>query len=258
MKLRLLILALCLLSCNNQSKIVLDELTPEQTVTIQGLKSLYSDEPLTITQPMVISGLVTSSDSGQNFYKTLYIQSQEHGVEVMVGLDGISAIYPLGAELTIKLEGLHIAKSYGVIQIGMPPALGSGYDVDYIGSRVRADEHIFRAQVVDEPDPIKLQIGALTEAHLGSLVQIEGLTLTPQADAVWSGDRLFTDSVGNQIRVYTSTYATFADDTIPSEAALTLTGILQRPSRDTNSGFTLKLRDRYDIQRADISSSALR
>ncbi|MFR8225216.1 MAG: DUF5689 domain-containing protein [Alistipes shahii] len=91
--------------------------------------------PFTVTGDIVVTGRVASCDRAENFYRTLCICDAEAGLEVMAGIDHLHNDFPIGSRVTLSLRGLAVAESRGVLQAGRPPAAGSGYATDYIGSR---------------------------------------------------------------------------------------------------------------------------
>ena len=105
------------------------------TETIAALRARYAGTPVTVTGDIVVAGTVTTSDRAENFYRTLCICDAEAGLEVMAGIDHLHNDLPIGSRVTLSLRGLTVAQSRGVLQAGRPPAAGSGYATDYIGSR---------------------------------------------------------------------------------------------------------------------------
>lgn len=105
------------------------------TETIAALRDRYAGTPFTVTGDIVVTGRVASCDRAENFYRTLCICDTEAGLEVMAGIDHLHNDFPIGSRVTLSLRGLAVAESRGVLQAGRPPAAGSGYATDYIGSR---------------------------------------------------------------------------------------------------------------------------
>lgn len=244
---------------------------PTPNLTIAALHDLYLDTAVEVHQPLVVTGLVTTSDRAGNFYHTLIIEQEGHALEIMAGMDGLHNLYPIGCRLYLKLDGLTLERNRGVLQAG-PKAPDYDYtSVGYFYSRVHLDEHLFRG-AMEEPYPAVpvLHIDELTPADCGRLVMISNLKYAPlQEDTEdasengeesmrspesetteegWSGYRRFEDEAGNALHTYTSSYALYATHPLP-EGRVALRGIVQQIERGEHAGYILKLRDERDILR---------
>lgn len=151
------------------------------TETIAALRDRYAGTPFTVTGDIVVTGRVASCDRAENFYRTLCICDAEAGLEVMAGIDHLHNGFPIGSRVTLSLRGLAIAESRGVLQAGRPPAAGSGYATDYIGSRAALGSVLVRSgEALAAPSPAPLAIPALTESRCGTLVRIDGVRYPPR------------------------------------------------------------------------------
>ena len=126
-----------------------------------------------------------------------------------------------------------------MLQAGRPPAAGSGYATNYIGSRAALGAVLVRSgEALAAPSPAPLVIPALTESRCGTLVRIDGVRYTPEdLSAV-------TDADGNAVYTYVRRYARFADAEVPA-GTVSLTGILQYDTAG-DGRYILKLRDEND------------
>ena len=137
------------------------------TETIAALRDRYAGTPFTVTGDIVVTGRVASCDRAENFYRTLCICDAEAGLEVMAGIDHLHNGFPIGSRVTLSLRGLAIAESRGVLQAGRPPAAGSGYATDYIGSRAALGSVLVRsgeALAAPSPKTFRRQPGRATNA----------------------------------------------------------------------------------------------
>ena len=217
------------------------------TETIAALRDRYAGTPFTVTGDIVVTGRVASCDRAENFYRTLCICDTEAGLEVMAGIDHLHNAFPIGSRVTLSLRGLAVAESRGVLQAGRPPAAGSGYATDYIGSRAALGVVLVRSgEALAAPSPAPLAIPALTESRCGTLVRIDGVRYTPEdlSAATWVGYKRFTDADGNAVYTYVRRYARFADAEVPA-GTVSLTGILQYDAAG-DGRYILKLRDEND------------
>ena len=213
-----------------------------------------------VSKPMTIGGVVTSSDVAGNFYQTFTIEDATGAVEIMAGMRDLHNPYPVGCRLYIDLEGCAVGLERGVLQVGLMPASYSNYAVDYFYSKVLLDNHIVRSGDMETVAAKVVGYAELAPERCGSLVQIRGLQyVADEADALdeaaWSGYRAFADRNGNRIFTYTSDYASFAAESLPTEMC-DITGILQYGVISGESGewFILKMRSRDDCV-SSVSSS---
>ncbi|CDD25398.1 putative lipoprotein [Alistipes sp. CAG:29] len=228
-----------------------DDATPEPvTATIRQLREKFAGTTFPVTGDIVVSGRVTTSDYAENFYRTFCIEEDGAGIEVMAGIDHLHNDFPEGCHVTLRLRGLALGESHGVLQAGRMPAAGSGFTTDYIGSKAALDAAVTRNGEALEPiAPTLLSPGELTPERCGTLVRIGALGYTPEdlTPGTWAGYKRFTDDTGAAVYTYVRSYARFADDEVPV-GRCTLTGILQYDA--TGEGrYILKLRDENDCTR---------
>lgn len=217
------------------------------TETIAQLRARYAGTPFTVASDIIVTGTVTSSDLAENFYRTLCIEDAEAGLEVMAGIDHLHNDFPAGCRVILYLKGLTLAESRGMLQAGRPPAAGSGYATDYLGSRTALSAVLVRnGETLLTATPARLTIPALSKERCGALVRIDGLRYTPEdlSPATWAGYKRFTDTDGNTVYTYVRPYARFAEAEVPA-ATLSLAGILQYDAAG-DGRYILKLRDEND------------
>lgn len=215
--------------------------------TLAGLRTRYAGTPFTIGSDIVVAGTVTSSDHAENFYRTLCIEDNEAALEVMAGIDHLHNDFPVGCRITLRLNGLRIGETRGVLQAGRPPAPGSGYVTDYIGSRPALAAALVRSgETLNPPTPALRKIAELRPELCGTLVRIDGLRYTPEdlTSATWAGYKRFTDAESNAVWTYVRSYARFADVEVIA-GTVSLTGILQYDASG-DGRYILKLRDEND------------
>lgn len=252
LRIRFVLLALSLTSCYDSfdSSSGSERPSPPPNADIADLHACYYGETVTIGEPIVIRGRVTSDDTAGNFYRTLLIQDRTAGVEIMAGLSDLHTSYPPGYAVTVIARGLAIGERYGVLRLGLPPLAGDLLP-DYIGAPVLLDRHLIRGDGPQPVEPLVLALADLTQSRCGLLVEIRGLTFQPDPEAdgapqSWNGYRLFTDEEGNEIRTYTSDYARHAREAVPT-GRIALRGILQYgPAESSGSCFQIKMRDADD------------
>jgi hypothetical protein len=225
----------------------------EPTLTIAGLQARHTSGLVTLPDDGLIGGVVTASDRSGNFYRSFLIEDFTGAVEVMAGLYDLHALYPEGRVVYVSLQGLTLGVRDGVFQLG----LDDGYRAGYLSHPALLDAHLFRGGWNTEFRPAIVSVSQLTDAWIGRLVTVYGLTLngagtttwaTPAADS-FTGyplekDVRATDPQGRRIDIYTSGYADFAGDTIPT-GPVAVTGIVLKEEKN----YRLKMRERRDVER---------
>ena len=215
---------------------------------------MVDERSVIIDEPIIVAGYVTTSDEASNFYRTLCIEDATGGMEIMAGIYDIHNIYPMGAYLTINLEGCAIGPHYGILQVGTEATSYSNYPTDYFYTRVLLDKHIRCHDIEQNIAPQPLAINELTPSMCGRLINITSLQLTSLSPSnehgEWSGYNIFADVDGNTIAVYTSTYASYATLTIPTQS-VSITGILQYGKVEGEEMYIIKMRDEKDCTIVD-------
>lgn len=221
--------------------------TEPVTTTIAELRARFAGTTFPVTGNIVVRGTVTTCDRSENFYRTLCIEDDGAGLEVRAGIDHLHNDFPEGCRVTLRLAGLALGQSRGVLQAGRMPAPGSGYPTDYLGSPAAVSTYLQRSggelQIITPP---LRTIGTLTPALCGTLVRIGGLNYTPEelTPGSWAGYKRFCDPAGAVVYTFVRSGASFASKDVPA-GTCTLTGILQYD--DTDDGrYVLKLRDESD------------
>lgn len=234
----LLLVTIMLVGCSAASDKPSDMPTPSAAnTTVASLRNYASSGVAHIVRDdMVLSGRVTSSDAEGNFYRSFVVQDATGGVEVLVDMYDLSAIYPEGTLLSLHLAGCAVAIDDGVLQVGSKAAEYDTRLLEPIASRQLIDRVVRRSDdvVVVEAEPMriadmdmsacgrKLRIDSLHLVAASSVDTLAGMTLS---DARWSGTTLFCDERGDSIAVVTSPYARFAEERVP-HGELSITGIL--------------------------------
>lgn len=221
---------------------------PTPTTTIAALQARYQGGYTLVEGEVVIEGRVTANTLGGNFYRSLVVEQEGAGVEILIGLDALHSDFPIGARLLLDARGLALERAFGVLRIGARAAVEGDRSLGYLASKAQVDQHLFRADdPLITPIPRLVTIGQLTPTMAGQLICIEGLFYTPDTptEQSWSGYRRFTDEEGSVIFTYVRTYAAWAAQPLPT-GRCTLVGILQYDAAGEGR-FILKPRYEQDI-----------
>lgn len=240
MRTRFLIIAITVLSivgCRSDVPTV-DGTLSDRTTTIADLRTMVgTSQGRIIEGDVVVHGRVTSSDKEGNFWRSLMVEDETGGLEVLIAERNLATIYPEGLLVALHIKGCAACYRQGVLQIGIPTEEYDYYDATYIESREMEERIIRRSADVQPLTPRLYRIADLSEGDRGRLIRVEGLTLCHTtsidtlagmslADATWQGYALFKDERGDSIAVYTSSEAHFAKEAIAT-TPLAITGIVQ-------------------------------
>lgn len=232
---------------------------PVTTMDIAALRTFYQDDPVWVVgqRSVVVSGYVTTSDQAGNFYRSFFIEDETGAVEIRAGLYDLYATYRLGQQVTVVADSLKLGMTNGVLQLGLGSA---AYETDYMNHRVVVDKHLFRGERFEEVIPRPVKAGQLNEEWLGTLVRFDGVHLDGGVDTTWalpaslsasgvpqSAYLKFRDEKSDSIYVVTSGYASFAGETVPTEA-VSVTGILMQGKVNGKLVYQLKMRDLNDVE----------
>ena len=184
LRLSLLLFALLAARCYDDAGVPApkNDPLPEANLSLPDLSARCGDTPVRIVQDIVVAGRVTTSDEAGNFFRSVVLQEDGTGVELMAGLDDLFRVYPPGCRIAVRLQGLAMCRRFGVVQIGTMPAAGD-YAVEAIGVRALLDRYV-ACETVDvlRPVPRIVAFDELAPDMCGCLVQIEDLTPLPSED----------------------------------------------------------------------------
>lgn len=222
-------------------------------VTIKELKDMYKstlNQQFGLTEigkDLKIKGRVLGNDIEGNIYSKVVIDDGTGAIIISVGVGGLFAYLPVGQEILVDLSKLWIGT------YGYQPQLG----VYYISSAGKTSVgRISRAlwnqsfKLLGAPDASKITAiefdktkvkdAAYMSENVGRLMVIRDVKMIKGGNGVWAAeaDASGTQTEVNQsisglngIYVRTSTYADFANSTIP-EGTLDITGIFTRYGSD--------------------------
>lgn len=221
---------------------------PTPTVTIAEFQKLYPDRATVIREPVVLTGIVTTSDRAGNFYRTLCIEQNRSAIELRTGTENSHTRYPVGCRVFLRVQGLCMERQRGVLQIGPPTAASAAEAVGYFGAQALLDNYLFGGEREEPLFRGTLRTPEELDTSLcGTLVLLSGFHYEPTEEeaSCWEGYRRFVDGEGFVIHTYVSAYARFARQPIPA-GKVALRGILQQVDTGPYAGFILKMRDETD------------
>lgn len=253
------LVALCVSGCSNRAdEPTLSPTLPVATLTIAQLHDYASTVgAVTIDHDAIIHGRVTSSDEASNFYRSLTVEDDTGGVEVLIARYNLHTHYPEGLKVALRLSGCAMGYEYGVLQLGQRGVTPEEYDVEYIESPELIDRVVVRSDDIAPRIAQRRHITELNEATCGMFVRIDSLQLVGSTSidtllnqgldmATWRGHSMFVDNNNDTLVVYTRDGATYASRPIPT-SELSLQGIVYYAKHPNNRNYyQLKMRHESD------------
>ena len=220
----------------------------EQAVANGNAMVIIDDE-----EDLYTEGYVISSDQAGNFFKELIIQNKVDdsnpdddprlGIRVDVNAGSLSDTYEFGRKVYIKLNGLTIGESNGVLTL----AKGEDQNLEQI-QEFEYRNILIRTSDVAEIKPKTASLMDLTKADQNTLVQLNnmqlnrfelGATFASESFDEFDGFRLLEScDSGISIFLQTSTYADFKSLIVPQGKG-SVTGIFSRDFGDDFNVFII-------------------
>ena len=149
------------------------QLTP--THTIAEFKAMFNERggAFDITDDIIISGKVTTSDETGNFYKNMYIQDATGGIELRIGKSGLYNDYKLGQTLYVKANGLRMGSYGGMVNLGGTIPENYDYETSYIEPQAVIDLVIKKGEKGERVQPLDLSNGQIPVSSYGKWVRFE-------------------------------------------------------------------------------------
>ncbi|GGD20085.1 hypothetical protein GCM10011368_22460 [Hyunsoonleella pacifica] len=224
----------------------------EKLTTFKAIKSLFEQAVNggnaigRINDDVYIVGYVVSSDKGGNFFEELIIQNKTDasnpdndprlGFKISINQSSLSDTYQFGQKVVVKLQGLAVGASNGVVTIGVEDGVSVG--------QIQASEYrdiVLRTNEIAEIQPKVISLPELSEADENTLIQLNtmqlnrfelGATFASESFDEFDGLRLLEScDSGAQIIMQTSTFSDFKTVLVPQGNG-NVVGIYSRDFRD--------------------------
>ncbi|MEM1322713.1 MAG: DUF5689 domain-containing protein [Bacteroidota bacterium] len=152
--------------------------------TIADLKALHQlGEFITITEDIVIEGVVVADDRSGNFYRQLVMQDETGGITVRINLNSLYNDYPVGRRIFIDCKDLVIGDFNGLIQLGGSVFVNnSGFEQLGGIEEVLISDHIYKGANNQTITPKVVTLNGLTtvpaDVHINTLIQLDAMEFT--------------------------------------------------------------------------------
>lgn len=213
--------------------------------TISEIKDMYKAQVSTsysykeVKSPMQIIGVVTGNDIGGNMYSEIAVQDETGAMIVAISQGGIWGYLPLGTQVLIELNGLFVGN------YGLQPEIGTPYTNASNSTYVsRMSPMLWQSHYKVLCYGIEPEAKVFAEGNnkttwdlfddAGKLGVIKNVSLKQGGRTTWANPNsgsgyksIYFNEQSQSVMVYTSNYADFAADTIPS-GKMNLYGIFKR------------------------------
>jgi hypothetical protein len=194
----------------------------------------YSDSNTVITFDFDVTnqylvGYVVSSDEGGNFFEEISLQDKPEsptiGIKLLIDVNPLFVRYEVGRKVYIKLNGLAVGMSNGVLAIG---ALnGNSIDKIPFGSE---NDFIFRSAEVATIVPLPIEFSDFSDDKTNLFVELQDvqfnrnqatgdspLTYASEPSDEFDGERILESCTSvSRVVFSTSTFSDFKNLTLPS------------------------------------------
>ena len=230
------------------------EIPQNEITTFKAIKSLYdqavNDGNSTVVidddNDLYIEGYVVSSDKSGNFFEELIIQNKTDdsnpdndprlGFKIDINVSSLSDTYQFGQKVYIKVSGLAVGESNGVLTIGKGDAVSV--------KQIQASEYkdiVIRTNDIAEITAKIADLSMLNASDVNTLIQLPnmqlnrfelGHTFASESIDQFDGHRLLEScDSGISMILQTSTFADFKSLIVPQGKG-TVTGIFSRDFGD--------------------------
>jgi hypothetical protein len=175
--------------------------------------------------PNTIVGVVVANDRTDNFYKSIVIQDTTGGITIRLDGTKLSANYPVGMKIALRVKGLWLGDYGKLIQLGAGVDLSDpAYPSLFPIPQTLFDQYMVKGKVELEPEALLVSISQLGNNHQSRLLQLNLLSFAVSDTSKSYGDatnkeslnRTLQDCNGNKIILRTSGYASFASLNTPA------------------------------------------
>jgi len=200
----------------------------------------------------IITGVVTANDANDNFYKTIVLQDSTAAISIRMDGFGLSANYPVGMRLMVKLNGMWMGEYGGMLQLGGGVDRSDPLFTELVPVPAALfSKHFLSAGMDILPTPLEVSYNQLQDSLHSRLVKLNNIEFAVNDTAKSFGDainKLTTSHSlkycgGGTVYLRTSGFASFASAKTPRGSG-SITGIYS----EFGSQRQLMIRDTSDVE----------
>lgn len=234
-----------------------DPVLDGEVISVSALRNLFLQEGETVDlteSTQYVEGFVISSDESGNWFEEIIIQDNATaptaGVRILIDESPLFTYYEIGRKIFVKLGGLHLGESNGVLTLGVTNNL------EKIPAPLQFD-YIQRSATVETIVPVETTISNLSEDLENIFIKLtdvqfakeevidESLTYAGEPLDEFDGERtIFSCATEQTLILSTSTFANFKSIALPTGRG-SISGVLTR--NFFGEDFNLAINDRNDV-----------
>ena len=234
-----------------------DPVLDGEVISVSALRNLFLQEGETVDlteSTQYVEGFVISSDESGNWFEEIIIQDNATaptaGVRILIDESPLFTYYEIGRKIFVKLGGLHLGESNGVLTLGVTNNL------EKIPAPLQFD-YIQRSATVETIVPVETTISNLSEDLENIFIKLtdvqfakeevidESLTYAGEPLDEFDGERtIFSCETEQTLILSTSTFANFKSIALPTGRG-SISGVLTR--NFFGEDFNLAINDRNDV-----------
>lgn len=234
-----------------------DPVLDGEVISVSALRNLFLQEGETVDlteSTQYVEGFVISSDESGNWFEEIIIQDNATaptaGVRILIDESPLFTYYEIGRKIFVKLGGLHLGESNGVLTLGVTNNL------EKIPAPLQFD-YIQRSATVETIVPVETTISNLSEDLENIFIKLtdvqfakeevidQSLTYAGEPLDEFDGERtIFSCATEQTLILSTSTFANFKSIALPTGRG-SISGVLTR--NFFGEDFNLAINDRNDV-----------
>ena len=200
------------------------DITANTTIAALNNTIMNSSGPRLVTQDLIISAIVVGDDKSGNLYKELAIEDSTGGILLTINGSELYTSYPVGRRLFVKLQGLYLASYSGSYEI----VASINTDGSFSGiPTTNLSQYVFPGKWGINVAPIVVTVPQLLNninTFQSELIQFNNVEFITGSRGVHFANGTYDISASlnikdcneNQLTVYTSGYAAFANSLTPT------------------------------------------
>ncbi len=195
-------------------------------INISDVRALFQGSTLNLPSNKKIKGIVISDKTYSNITNKNMVLWQPGNAGITLRCTDVVP-FNVGDEIEVGIAGLELSEFNGLLQINNAPLT-----------------NFTRTGVGKSVTPTELTVSALNsniKNYESQLVKIKGVTLSKSSGTTFTGTVNAKDGTGT-IAMYTTTYATFANDAFPT-GTVDIVAIATRGGSNSDNQITIRSKD---------------
>lgn len=211
----------------------------EPNMTIMELKTKYwstdrnyvnTVEMFNETSPVIIEGVVVSSDQSGNIYKNMILRDESGALTVAVNSSNLYSTFPMGQKVRVNVTDLKLGGYNGLMQLGGESEYNGAPSMTFMElGEFRQHSELMGAADAKAVAPVEVTIPELIAAKStpegirkwqSQLIILKGVHFQqagqPFVEGSQNTNRTILDDAGNSVILRNSSYASFKSNILPS------------------------------------------